>query len=186
MTTEKGSASAADEPMVVDDFVALTYHDRLPPETVRFADGLIAGRIIGQRCPQCRRVYVGGKGFCAMCVVVMGPESEIDVADVGVVTGYTIITPVRYYGQTKTEPFVYASVLLDGASSVLGGQEITGIAIDAVREGLRVRAVWKPPEARNYEGHSTRGWGSLAGGIVGFEWTGEPDVPREQYKEFAV
>jgi uncharacterized OB-fold protein len=186
----KGDSSAktdaATDVIVVDDFVALTYTELLPPETVRFADALIDGRIIGQKCPACGRVYVAGKGFCPIDVVVLGPEHEVTVADTGVVTGYTIVTPVRYYGQTKTEPFVYASVLLDGASSVLGGQEIVGISNDEVREGLRVRAVWKPPEERSYEGHGTRGWGSVSSAVDRFEWTGEPDVPREQYAEFVA
>jgi uncharacterized protein len=176
-------ADAATDAVVVDDFVALTYRELLPPETVRFADALIDGRVIGQKCPVCGRVYVAGRGFCPIDVVVLGPEQEVEVGDTGVVTGYTIVTPVRYYGQTKTEPFIYASVLLDGASGTIGGQEITGISIDEVREGMRVRAVWKPREERNYEGHGTRGWGSVSSGIKGFEWTGEPDVPREQYAE---
>ena len=41
-------------------------------------------------------------------------DDEVEVSDHGTVTGFTIITPVAYYGQTETEPFVYASVLLDG------------------------------------------------------------------------
>ncbi len=32
----------------------------------------------------------------------------------GTVTNYTVVTPVQYYGQEETEPFVRASILLDG------------------------------------------------------------------------
>lgn len=174
------------EPVVVDRFCTITYTDRLSPPTIAFADGLIAGKLIGQKCPACERVYLPGKGYCPIDVLVLGPETEVEVSDTGIVTGYTIITPVRYYGQTKTEPFVYASVLLDGASGVLGGQEITGIPIDQVREGLRVKAVWKPEAERTMEGHSTRGWGTVVGSIDSFVWTGEPDAPREAYEEHVI
>ena len=142
------TAEAKPEPVVVDRFCTLTYSDRLSPPTVRFAEGLLAGKFIGQKCPACGRVYLPGKGYCPIDVVKMDQSTEVNVADEGTVTGFTIITPVRYFGQTKTEPFIYASVLLDGASSVLGGQEITGIPNDQVRVGLRVRAVWKPESER--------------------------------------
>lgn len=178
--------TAAPEPVVVDRFCTLTYTDRLSPPTVRFAEGLLAGKVIGQKCPVCGRVYLPGKGYCPIDVVKMDESTEVEVAHEGTVTGFTVITPVRYYGQTKTEPFVYASVLLDGASSVLGGQEITGIAIDKVRIGLRVKAVWKPEAERTTEGHSPRGWGSVEGSIETFEWTGGPDAARETYEEFVI
>ncbi len=41
---------------------------------------------------------------------------------------------------------MYASVLLDGADSNLGGQDIVGVPHDEMRSGMRVRAVWKPKE----------------------------------------
>lgn len=174
------------QPIVVDRLVSLTYSDQLPEHTVRFVEKLIAGQISGRKCPICGLIYAPPKGFCAIDIEPLLPEHEVDVQDTGVVTGFTIITPVRYYGQTKTEPFIYASVLLDGASGVLGGQEITGIPIDDVRLGLRVRAVWKPQAERSGEGQSTRGWGTVDGCIDSFEWTGEPDAPLESYADHTI
>jgi hypothetical protein len=74
-------------------------------------------------------------------------------------------------------------VLLDGANTPLGGQEIIGIPIDDVRIGLRVKAVWRPQAERTGEGQSTRGHGSVDGCIDTFEWTGEPDAAFESYQE---
>lgn len=173
-------------PVMMDRLVTLTYVEDLPPNTVRFAEGLVAGRIIGQRCPRCERVFVPARGYCSLCVIILAEEDELEVADHGVVTGFTIVAPVRYYGQTKTEPFVYASVLLDGASGTLGGQDISGVPVEGVRAGLRVRAVWKPPEERTTEGQSARGWGSVSECIASFEPTGEPDVAREHYREHVI
>jgi uncharacterized OB-fold protein len=94
------------QPVVLDRFVSLTYTDLLPEHTVRFVERMIDGTITGRQCPACQQVYAPPKGFCATCVVALRPEHEVAVADTGTVTGYTIITPVRYYGQTKTEPFI--------------------------------------------------------------------------------
>jgi uncharacterized OB-fold protein len=175
----------ADEVMM-DDLVTLTYHELLPPHTVRFADALVTGRILGQRCPSCQRVYAPPKGYCLMCVLLLGEGDDVEVADEGVVTGFTIVAPVRYYGQKKTEPFVYASVLLDGASGTLGGQDVSGVPAEKVRAGMRVRAVWKPADERTTEGQSARGWGSVEGCISSFEPTGQPDVPLAEFAEHVI
>jgi len=175
------------EPVVVmEHLVSLTYDEDLPANLVRFGEALMEGRIIGQRCPVCHRVYVPGRGYCPLDVIPLTTDHEVEVADRGVVTGFTIVAPVRYYGQTKTEPFIYASVLLDGASGTLGGQDISGIPADKVRMGLRVAAVWKPVEERSMEGLSARGWGSVAGAITSFTPTGEPDMSREHYQEHII
>ena len=73
---------------------------------------------------------------------------------------------------------MYASVLLDGSSGNLGGQDIVGVPHDQLHSGMRVRAVWKPKNERSAEGVSNRGWGSVASVIDAFEWTGEPDADR--------
>ena len=175
-----------DPPIVMDNLVTLTYTEDLPPNTVRWAEALLEGRLLGQRCPVCQRVFVPPKEYCSLDMVVLGPEHDVEVSDHGVVTGFTIVAPVRYYGQTKTEPFVYASVLLDGASGTIGGQDVSGIPADQVRAGLRVRAVWLPAAERTTEGQSARGWGSVEGAITSFEATGEPDVAREHYEEHII
>lgn len=171
---------------MMDRLVSLTYRDLLPPSTVRFAESLVEGRILGQKCPACGRVFVPPKGYCPLDVVILGPEHDVDVSDQGTVTGFTVITPVRYYGQTKTEPFVYASVLLDGASGTLAGQDITGLPIDHVHDGLRVKAVWKPQAERTTEGHGVRGGGSVDGCISSFEPSGEADASPEHYREHII
>jgi hypothetical protein len=181
MTT--ADAPAPKESLVMEHLVSLHYSEELTPILERYVDALIDGRIVGHKCPQCGRVYVPGKGYCPICVVPTTDADEIEVSDHGTVTGFTIITPVAYYGQTETEPFVYASVLLDGSSGNLGGQDIVGVAPDKLHSGMRVRAVWKPKSERSAEGVSNRGWGSVASVIDAFEVTGEPDADRSVYEE---
>lgn len=176
-------SDTAKENLVMEHLVTLTYHEKLTENLNRFADGLLEGRIIGAKCPSCGRVFVPSKGYCSLCVVPTTEKDELEVPDTGIVTGFTIITPVNYYGQTKTEPFVYASVRLDGADSTLGGMDITGVAHSELRPGLRVKAKWKPREERSVDGMTNRGWGGLGDVVESFEATGEPDAPEEQFKE---
>jgi len=175
--------STPKENLVMNHLVSLTYSEELTPILERYVDALIDGRIVGHKCPSCGRVYVPGKGYCPICVVPTTDADEVEVGDHGTLTGFTIITPVAYYGQTETEPFVYASVLLDGSDSNLGGQEIVGVAHDQLRSGLRVRAVWRPKSKRSAEGVSNRGWGSVSSVIDAFEPSGEPDMDRAKYEE---
>jgi uncharacterized OB-fold protein len=179
------TTSDAEGAVMMDRFVTLTYSEDLPPNTIRFAEALMDGRILGQKCPVCQRVFCPPKGYCPLDVVVLGADDDVEVSDHGVVTGFTIVAPVRYYGQTKTEPFVYASVLLDGASGTLGGQDISGVPADEVHAGMRVRAVWNPVDERTWEGQGARG-ASVAGVISSFEPSGEPDAAPEHYREHII
>ncbi len=176
-------SNAKKETLVMEHLVSLRYEEELTPILERYVDALIDGKIVGHKCPQCGRVFVPGKGYCPMCVVETTDRDEVEVADTGTVTGFTIITPVAYYGQEETEPFVYASVLLDGADSTLGGQDIVGIPHDQIRSGLRVRAVWRPKEQRSGSAVTNRGWGSVASVIDAFEPTGEADMDRAKFEE---
>jgi uncharacterized OB-fold protein len=171
------------ENLVMNHLVSLSYSEELTPILERYVDALIDGRIVGHKCPQCGRVYVPGKGYCPICVVETTDKDEVEVSDHGTVTGFTIITPVAYYGQTETEPFVYASVLLDGSDSNMGGQDIVGIPRDEVRSGLRVKAIWKSKDKRSGDGVDSRGWGGVGSVIEGFEPNGEPDMDREKFQE---
>jgi uncharacterized OB-fold protein len=178
------SDSLEKEQLVMNHLVTLRYEEPLTPNLNRFVDGVLEERLVGQRCPACERVYVPSKGFCPLCVVPMGEEHELDVSQSGTVTAFTIIAPLQYYGQEASEPFVYASVLLDGADTPISGMDITGVPHDELRSGMRVRAVWRPLEERRVEQMSNRGWGGLDAVIASFEATGEPDADESQYEEF--
>ena len=46
---------------------------------------------------------------------------------------FTVITPVRYYGQKETEPYIRASILLGGADSPIYGVDIRDIPPEQFR-----------------------------------------------------
>jgi len=170
--------------LAMEQKVTLHYAEPLPPHLARFGEHLVAGQLLGGRCPRCDRVYVPHRGYCPLCVVRITEADELTTTDRGIVASYTIITPVRYYGQTKTEPFVFASVLLDGTASPLRGQDVTGIPHEQLRAGLRVKAVWRPEEERTMKGLSARGGSGVDGAVTSFEPTGEPDVPPDAYRGY--
>jgi uncharacterized OB-fold protein len=173
---------SAQEPVAfMQQKVDLDYRIVTSPVHRRFAEHMESGRIVGQRCPSCGLVYVPPKGFCPLCTVVMTEEHEVEVADRGTVTSFTVITPIQYQGQKEKEPYVLASLLLDGADSTIGQQRIEGVPHDEVRMGMRVKAVWATPDEHTEEG-GVRGWG-LTSAVEHWVPTGEPDAPRETYQE---
>src|SRR5439155_9877754 len=56
----------------------------------RFLRAMEEGRIVGQRCPRCRKVYVPPRsGACPRCGVPTG--EEVPVPDTGTVTTFCIV-----------------------------------------------------------------------------------------------
>ena len=66
-------------------------------------------RILGERCPVCRKVYVPPRGSCPTDGV---PTSEqVELAHTGIVTTFCVVN-VQFYGQAMELPYVCATVLL--------------------------------------------------------------------------
>ena len=148
--------------------VSLDYLYAASPEESAFYRGLNEGRIVGQRCPACQKVYVPPRSACPADGTPTA--EEVEVAQTGTITTFCIVN-VPFLGQKITPPYVSAYVLLDGADiAVL--HLILGVPADEVRMGMRVRAVWKPREEWTY---------SLEN-IDHFEPTGEPDADYESYR----
>jgi uncharacterized OB-fold protein len=140
--------------------------------TARFLNAIAEKRLIGQRCPSCRKVYVPPRGSCPTCAVAS--EEEVEVAARGTVTSFCIVR-VPYPGQTIKPPYCSASILLDGAD--IPFLHLVGdVQVEDVRMGMRVEAAWVDDSERGPTVESIR-W---------FAPTGEPDVPYEQIKEHLV
>lgn len=144
--------------------IHLTVEHTVSPGEDVYLRGLAEGRLIGQRCPLCRKVYIPPRGACPTCGVPT--EENVELPARGTVTTFCIVN-VPFLGQRITPPYVAAYVLLDGADIVIL-HLVLGCAPADVRMGMRVRAVWQP-EA---------GWGK---NIDHFEPSGEPDASFESY-----
>ena len=158
--------SDADPGMIITP-VRLHYQHSASAEESRYLRGLQAGKVIGQRCPACGKVYVPPRGACPVDGVPT--TTDVELPDVGTVTTFCVVN-VPFQGQRVPSPYVAASVLLDGAD-IAFQHLILGCDPADVRMGMRVRAVWKPPEQ----------WGTTAENIDHFEPTGEPDAPYDSY-----
>ena len=124
------------------------------------------GRLVGQRCSECHKVYCPPSGACARCGV---PTSEwVDVADRGTITTFCIVRVPSENIELKL-PYCAANILLDGS-------DMPFIALlqecepSQVRIGMRVEAVWRPRDE----------WAATFENIRHFRPSGEPDVPIER------
>ena len=135
----------------------------------RFLRGIAQRRILGQRCPQCRNVYVPLRGSCPTCAVPTA--EEVELAHSGTITTFCVVN-LPFLGQQIRPPYVCASILLDGADISIF-HLIQEIDAHEVRMGMRVEAVWVEPEAL----------GPTLESIKYFRANGEPDAPYESYKD---
>jgi uncharacterized protein len=147
--------------------IRLHYRHSASAEESRYLRGLAEGKVIGQRCPACGKVYVPPRGACPTDGVPT--TTDVELPDSGTVTTFCVVN-VPFQGQRVPAPYVAASVLLDGAD-IAFQHLILGCEPSEVRMGMRVRAVWKPRDQ----------WGTTSENISHFEPTGEPDAPYESY-----
>jgi uncharacterized protein len=147
--------------------VRLHYEHTASPEESRFLRGLADGKLLGQRCPACGKVYIPPRGACPTDGVPT--TDEVELPDRGTVTTFCVVN-VPYPGQRVTPPYVAAAVLLDGAD-IPFQHLVLGCEPGEVRMGMRVRAFWKPRHQ----------WGTTPENIDHFYPTGEPDAPYESY-----
>jgi uncharacterized OB-fold protein len=165
---EPAADGATAEPVtMITTPIRLGYQHPASAEESRYLRALQDGKIIGQRCPACQKVYVPPRGACPTDGVPT--TTDVELPDHGIVTTFCVVN-VPFQGQRVPTPYVAASILLDGAD-IAFQHLVLGCPPDEVRMGMRVRAVWKPPEQ----------WGTTSENIDHFEPTGEPDAPYESY-----
>ncbi|HEY1966439.1 MAG TPA: OB-fold domain-containing protein [Pseudonocardia sp.] len=164
--TEAGSGAPV---TVITTPIRLHYRHSVSQQESQFLRGLAEGRLLGQRCPECGKVYVPPRGACPADGVPT--EAEVELPDVGTVTTFCIVN-VPFLGQRIQPPYVSAYVLLDGADIPLM-HLVLGCPAEEVRIGMRVRAVWRPRAE----------WGTTLANIDHFTPTGDPDAPHESYAE---
>jgi uncharacterized OB-fold protein len=149
--------------------VRLRYTHSASTEETRYLRGLAEGRLLGQRCPACQKVYIPPRGACPIDGVPT--VDEVELPDRGTVTTFCIVN-VPFLGQRIQPPYVAAYILLDGAD-IAFQHLVLGCDAAEVRMGMRVKAAWRPREE----------WQTSLANIGHFEPTGEPDAPFETYSQ---
>jgi uncharacterized protein len=135
----------------------------------RFLQGVAQKKLLGQRCPVCKKVYVPARGACPTDGVPT--YEEIELPHVGTITSFCIVN-VQFYGQGMECPYVSALILLDG-SDIPIMHLIQEVPADEVHMGMRVEAVWVPDDEI----------GPTLESIKYFRPNGQPDADWDSYKD---
>jgi uncharacterized protein len=154
----------------IDTPIELRYRYVAGHAQTMFLRGIQQGKILGQRCPVCHKVYCPPRGACASDGVALG-EEPVEVSEKGTVTTFCVVN-VPFYDQQMEIPYVSATILLDGSD--IGMMHLIQEAkAEDVHMGMRVEAVWAPAEDRKPTLES----------IKYFRPTGEPDAEYESYRD---
>lgn len=139
------------KPKIIEWELRLPYRWSAGPTGTKFLEGLKEGKIMGSRCPKCKRVLVPMRKFCPRCFV--DTDEVVEVSDRGTLRTFTIIN-FSFTGQVKNPPYIVGVVDLDGADvgflHFIGGVDLSDLekAGKELKLGTRVQAVWKEKEKR--------------------------------------
>jgi uncharacterized OB-fold protein len=121
------------------------------PAIGRYLAELGKGRIVAKHCRKCDRIMLPPRMFCELCWV---PTDEwVFVKDTGVVNTFCISHVDWKAGRLDIEggerPFTPAVIEIDGASPGQGIlHHLAEVKPEDIKIGMKVKAVWKPPEER--------------------------------------
>lgn len=111
-----------------------------------YLGGLKEGKLLGSHCPTCRRVVIPPRTVCEWCFKPM--DSYVELEDTGTVNTFSLCY-VTWDVRRIEEPELPAVIEIDGASPGCGIMHMLGeVAPEDISIGMRVQAVWKPPEER--------------------------------------
>lgn len=127
------------ETVVPMDF---TYNYRVGPYLEKYIQGLGEGKLLAVKCKSCDKVIVPPRKMCGTELlnewVEVGPEGEV--------VNYTVghVTVEKGLVEKADPPQLLAMVMLDGATVPLLA-EVKGVEASGLKNGLRVKAVFKDP-----------------------------------------
>ena len=153
--------------MLISPSSLAVQHTASRPESI-FLRALKEGTLLGARSGDNGKVYFPPREADP----ATGKELDqfVELPDTGTVTTFAIIN-IPFAGQKIKPPYVAAYILLDGAD-IPFLHLVTEIDAADVRMGMRVQAVWKPLEERDFG----------IDNIDYFRPTGEPDAEYDTYK----
>ncbi len=105
-----------------------------------FVKGLKDKKILGRKCGTCGTVYVPGPTYCRKCLIDI--DQVVEVSQEGRLDAFTVsLADVR--GKPVDNPFISCTVKLDGSDSFLMGVLEGWTDWRSVKEGMRVKVVFK-------------------------------------------
>ncbi|MDA0264403.1 MAG: Zn-ribbon domain-containing OB-fold protein [Chloroflexi bacterium] len=118
----------------------------------QYLDGLKEGKLMGVRCPECRRTMIPPRAFCELCYRPI--DDWVELGDTGKINTFSI-SMVNWDASRRRTPEVPVVVEIDGASPGMCILHKMGELSEDIEEikarlkiGMPVRAVWKPADQR--------------------------------------
>jgi hypothetical protein len=112
----------------------------------RYLRELKEGRLVGVHCQVCRRTVIPPRNFCEWCFRPM--DEWVTLPDTGAVNTFSLCY-VTWDMRSLDQPEIPAVIDIDGTHPAAGILHLLGdVDPQEVRIGMKVQAVWKPPEAR--------------------------------------
>ena len=118
----------------------------------KFLAGLKEGKLLGIHCPHCRRTLIPPRVFCELCFKPI--NRWVELSDRGTINTFSV-SFVNWDATRRETPEVPAVIEIEGASPGMGIMHVLGevgddleTILDGVKIGMRVEAVWKPPQER--------------------------------------
>ena len=131
---------------IIEQEATLIYNLSFGPIWHRFFQGFKNKKILGTRCPKCKRVLVPARGFCPRCFVKI--DEWVEVSQQGILESWVLVN-YEYYNMPIEPPYIVASIRLDGTDCsfihMVGGFDLTNIDVvnKHIKIGDRVEAVWR-------------------------------------------
>lgn len=151
---------------MVDHPIYLDYNFTAGNATSRFLSQIKEGKLVGQRCPSCKNVYMPPRGACAACGVAT--TEEVECHDKATVESFTIVH-IPIPGNVVKPPYIIANLVPDGAN-ISFIHLMSECDVEEVHIGQRVEAVWLPEEEWTHAMNNIKYWRPID----------EPDIPVEQ------
>ncbi len=128
--------------------ITFLYRNRVGQALETYIDGLKDKKILGIKCPACDKVYVPPRTVCGCCHKKL--DTYVEVEQQGTLENFTVAHVTIEGGEIKdAEPYVIGMIKLKGADSLLSAV-VKGVAVDKVKTGIRVKAVWKEETQGSY------------------------------------
>ena len=122
--------------------LSFTYNYRVGEYMEKYLQGLAEKKILGVRCPGCKRVLLPPRSACGACNAT--PDEWIEIDPVGTLENFTVghVTVGKSEITDLTEPVIVGQIRLDGADSLLTAH-VRGVDPMSLKRGMRLRAVWR-------------------------------------------
>ena len=137
---------------VQEGTITLPYRWVMGPVIERFFEELKNKKIMGTRCPKCKRVLVPAREFCPRCFE--NTKEWVQISDKGTIKTWSLIT-FEFSGQAVPPPYIQGLIDLDGADTAfahfIGGVDLSDLANvkDKIKIGMRVEAKWREERQGN-------------------------------------